>query len=149
MGEFKCWLVVWNRAKLYVDEFFAEVGDGKTEFSVWLWSTWPRLNDFKEGDKGVIVVAKGDGKLRAVHATFVVTDTPKEREDTHPKFSKERGPNVKQMRALVRIDSSFPPISDIAKDLKIPDTENHWVCEIPMSEYHQVREHAETAQGGD
>ena len=152
MSESKCWLVVWNRKNLYVDKFFAEVGDGKTDFSVWLCEKWARLDDFKEGDKGIIVVVtEGDNVQRDVYATFVVTGNPKEQKDTHPQFWKDVDPDAEKTRALVRIDSSFPPIcGDIAEkqELKIRPI-GHWVCEKPMKVYHWVRKHAETASVKD
>ena len=140
----KCWLVVWNRGKLHVDEFFDKVGGGKEEFSVWLQDDWSRRNDFKKGDKGVIILRERGCAPRAVYATFTVTDSPQEMKDTHPQFWKDMDPNAEKMRALVRIDSSFPPLCDIAEVLKIKANEDHWVCEQPMEIYHWVREHAKS-----
>ena len=137
----QCWLVVWNAENLLqMGDFFAEIGDGKADFSVQMSSEWERLGDFKKGDKGVIVVK--DGESRAIYATFTVTGEPDWRRDTHPKFWKhgERDANKEKMRGLARSDSSFPPIgeSDSGLDMGISPT-GHWVCEKPMEYYDEVR----------
>ena len=140
----KCWLVVWNWQNLYVDKFFAEVGDRKEKISVWL-----QDEDVKKGDKGVIVVREQTTKphkLRAVYATFTVTDNPQKMKDTHPEFWKhEDDKDEDKKRVLVRFDPRFVPITSIASntDLKMRRQDyRRWVRQIPCGVYEMVREHA-------
>ena len=132
-----CWLVVWKREKLRVDEFFDAVADRKEDISVWL-----EGEDVREDDKGVIVVQKGKGKRRAIYATFTVTGAPEMRKDTHPEFWECEDAHEEKMRALVRFDPRFAPIEAIVSDpnLKMPpNSRGRWVRSIPMAAYDRVR----------
>ena len=142
----QCWLVVWNRKNLQVEDFFAAVKGKEEDISVGLKNK--EDEPLEEGDNGVIVVMEGDGEPRAVYATFVVTGAPGPRDDTHPQFWKVK-PKGKVDRALVRFESSFDPITDndIVSNRELwmrnqNQNDIRWVRRISQTTYNMVRERA-------
>ena len=142
----QCWLVVWNRKKLRVKDFFDAVKDKGEDISIALKDKEDEPLD--EGDNGVIVIMEGDDEPRAVYATFVVTGAPGPREDTHPQFWKVKSKG-KVDRALVRFERSFDPITDddIVSNRELwmekqNQNDIRWVRRISQTTYDMVRERA-------
>ena len=140
----ECWLVVWNRAKLHVEEFFAKIRGEEGKMSFWL-----QDEDVREGDKGVIVVREGDGFHRAVYAIFTVTDSPRMMKDTHLEFWKEADKDEEKKRVLVYCDARFDPITEksIVDDSSLKMESKHmgrrWVRKISRDTYQRVIEQVE------
>ena len=117
----KYWKVLWTRAILKAEEYFAEVRAGKikTDF---LSVGDKRKMPLKKGDEGVIVVKEGDGKKRAVYATFLVTGEAKRMRDPNARFLVDPKSDKEQWRVPICYGSAFQPVTNkaIAHLLKMP-----------------------------
>ena len=107
LGEAKparCWMVLWTREVLKVEEYFAEVRvrAGKIDED---WLTVRNPTQVKPGDKGVVIVKEKDGRPRAAYATFAVTGEAKRVKDDYPEYLVNPEQDAEKWRVRVRYDS--------------------------------------------
>ena len=105
LGEAKparCWMVLWTREVLKVEEYFADVRAGKIDED---WLTVRNHRQVKPGDKGVVIVKEKDGRPRAACATFVVTGEAKRVKDDRPEYLVNPEGDAEKWRVCVRYDS--------------------------------------------